>query len=57
LELIIYFGLQHPWPLSGWDWEANGLKLKHLQPLIVIACYGTAAIGSIAAAVTLLMLS
>jgi len=32
----------------------DGLKLKHLEPVIVAACYGTAVLGSLAAAVTLL---
>jgi len=32
----------------------DGLKLKHLAPIIVTACYGTAILGSLAVAVTLL---
>jgi fumarate reductase subunit D len=35
----------------------DGLKLKHLESILVAACYGTAILGSIAAAVTLLRLS
>jgi fumarate reductase subunit D len=35
----------------------DGLKLKHLEPVIVAVCYGMAVLGSLAAAMTLLTLS
>jgi len=34
----------------------DGLKLKHLEPIIFTACYGTALLGSLAAAITLVNL-